>query len=308
MHRIIGEIGRFTQWLVTVVALCLLIAHTVKWAAIEVDGTTLALLGLIIVIPVSEYITKIRLGSFEAEIQPREVAEVRTKASEAAGEPPPSTKTSSFEAELLALVKSDSQLGLAKVRIEIERALRSIYDQAVPKPQSRPSIRHMLDAIQRRVQLPRDLASALVEVVGLANRVVHGEYIREEDAESVARMGANLVSRLQEFYVKRILEPVESKAISQEELNQWHEAQYRVTTIVPLLDEPKMNIRELNQSSLNELLDGYNEYAEFLVGPNFGTLQTLPPRKPQKSWIFWRRHKMWCKNGFWPPALIWEAT
>ena len=42
--------------------------------------------------------------------------------------------------------------------------------------------------------------------------------------------------------------------------------------------------------------------------PNFGTLQTLPRRKPQKSWIFWQRHKMWCKNGFWPPALIWEAT
>ena len=42
-------------------------------------------------------------------------------------------------------------------------------------------------------------------------------------------------------------------------------AKYRVTTVVPLVNEPTLNIRILDQDGLEELLNGYNEYAEFMV-------------------------------------------
>ena len=68
----------------------------------------------------------------------------------------------------MALVRSDPQLGLAKVRIEIERVLRSIYEQSVVNPRRQLSLGRMLDAVRRQIPLPGDLASTIADVIGIA--------------------------------------------------------------------------------------------------------------------------------------------
>jgi hypothetical protein len=51
-----------------VLTLGLLVAHTLQWTRIKVDNVTLALVGILFVIPFFESLKKIRFGEFEAEI------------------------------------------------------------------------------------------------------------------------------------------------------------------------------------------------------------------------------------------------
>jgi hypothetical protein len=41
---------------------------------------------------------------------------------------------------------------------------------------------------------------------------------------------------------------------------------YRVTSVIPLVPEPILNVRTVSQEGLDMLLEGYNEYAEYIVG------------------------------------------
>jgi hypothetical protein len=43
------------------------------------------------------------------------------------------------------------------------------------------------------------------------------------------------------------------------------DARYRVTTVVPLVTHPTRNMYMVNQEALDSFLEGYDEYAEFLV-------------------------------------------
>ena len=46
------------------------------------------------------------------------------------------------------------------------------------------------------------------------------------------------------------------------------DAKYEVVTVVPLVDNPYRSKRIVNQEELDDLLKGYEEYAEFLVSIN----------------------------------------
>ena len=63
----------------------------------------------------------------------------------------------------------------------------------------------------------------------------------------------------------RDVSPIESRVITQEEVQDYMAARYRVTTVVPLVDRPTLNTYFLDQHELYSFLEGYEEYAEFLV-------------------------------------------
>jgi len=68
------------------------------------------------------------------------------------------------------------------------------------------------------------------------------------------------------FYAsKYVLEPVEATPIDRAELDDYRDAQYRVTSIVPLVETPYKNVRILDQEGIDDLLEGYNEYGEFII-------------------------------------------
>ena len=119
---------KLIPWVIVVLAIFFLGAHTFGWSLVTVDTTTITLLALLLVIPVSQYIKRIRFGDFEAEIDPQEVASIKAK-TEAAIDTSPDEETirkvTSVADEIFDLVEQDPQLGLTKLRIELERALRS---------------------------------------------------------------------------------------------------------------------------------------------------------------------------------------
>lgn len=58
---------------------------------------------------------------------------------------------------------------------------------------------------------------------------------------------------------------IESKAIGSDEVDVYMSSKYRVTTIIPFKENPVMNVYLFTKDELNSFLEGYDQYAEFIV-------------------------------------------
>jgi hypothetical protein len=63
--------------------------------------------------------------------------------------------------------------------------------------------------------------------------------------------------------VKSVL--IESKAIESDEVDIYMSSRYRVRTIIPFKGNPVMNVYLFTKEELNTFLEGYDQYAEFIV-------------------------------------------
>jgi hypothetical protein len=179
--------------------LLLLFLHTIKWNRVQVDGSTLALLGLLAVLPYLHMIRKIKVGEFEAEIGSDEVEKIRDK--HADDLPPvkrPVTSPESAEPTIMGLVRQDPPIGLVKLRIELEQVLRRIAQSAgITSSHTYLSLGQMTRELQHRGGLPPEVVGALRDLVPLLNRAAHGEFIRTDDAEELALLGLRVLEQLQ---------------------------------------------------------------------------------------------------------------
>ncbi len=186
---------------VAVAAAGLLIAHTF-WEAEcpTVDTTSLGLLGLLLIVPLAPYITKLRAGELEAQIGLADTQRLRRQAGELPSAPRGEKAAEQLRDDLgvIELTKRDPPLGLAKLRMDLERETRRVYEQRVPGPAKRGlSLGMMTRELVREEALPREIATPLQDVVGLANRAVHGEYVQREAAEEIAEVGVRVLDALQ---------------------------------------------------------------------------------------------------------------
>jgi hypothetical protein len=58
---------------------------------------------------------------------------------------------------------------------------------------------------------------------------------------------------------------IESKSIGSDEVDIYISSKYRVTTIIPFKENAVMNVYLLTKEELNDFLEGYDQYAEFLI-------------------------------------------
>jgi len=263
-----GKTVKIIQWAIMVLVCTLLIAHILKWDKLQVDGTTIALVGILLVVPLIEFIRKIRIGEFEAEIGPKEIEKVKAKAS---GEltllPKHFRSKSNLYSQVVDLVRQDPQLGLAKLRIELEKTLKALfklYDEE--RKYYSPNLSYMVERLYREGHLPPNIASPLKDVISLANRAVHGGSVRTLVAEELAVLGIQLIEELKNLYREKALKPIKSETIADDEVERFREKKYRITTIIPYVEGPKKTVYVLDQDELEDFLEGYFEYAEFIVG------------------------------------------
>lgn len=264
--RINPKLLRFIQVLLMVITAFLLVSHILKWNAIQVDSVTLALVGLLLVIPLVDLIRKIKLGDFEAEIGKAEVSKAQAKV--AVELPPPTEEELDIaEKQVRELLRSDPRLAMAKIRIELEEALKRLYSATIGSEPDlrRTSLGRLVDALVQRQVLRGPVASSVRDVITLANRAVHGERIEPNAAEELAILGVRLVHEIQQAYLEHLLQPVEKDVITPQEVDRYRSARYRVTTIVPLVENPTRNIYVFDQEALESFLEGYEECAEFIV-------------------------------------------
>ena len=58
---------------------------------------------------------------------------------------------------------------------------------------------------------------------------------------------------------------IESKTIESGEVDIYASSRYRVRTIIPFKGNPVMNVYLFTKEELNTFLEGYDQYAEFIV-------------------------------------------
>lgn len=260
------------SWIVFSITLALLVCHVVGWTQIRVDSTTLLLLALLLVSPFIEQLRKIKVGEFEAEIAPAEVEKVKSEMDRRLGtseiQEPVTPEVRSVGEDLLDLLYKDRVLALAKLRIELERALTRLYLSATPTARRRrpTGLNRLVGELVQSGILPTQLSGPLREVIFLCNRAVHGEYVRLADARSIVDIGIRVLEEIDSILEEFIVKPKEAQPLSPADVSAYMAAQYRVTTVVPLVENPVLNVRVLNQEGLDTFLEGYDEYAEFLVG------------------------------------------
>ena len=188
-------------WLPFTIAGGLLIAHTFGVAAISVDTTSILLIALMLISPFASAIRKIKLGGFEAEIDPQEVRRIADSAEAQLAQETPKPEAAPRHlgpaSAILELGDQDKVLALAKLRIELEKLLRQIASTGDPSKGHRstalPNVLRQLtslDLIQAR------MLRALQEVLEICNRAIHGESISGESADRILHVGAELLESL----------------------------------------------------------------------------------------------------------------
>jgi hypothetical protein len=186
---------------VSVGTLALLVLHTLKVRGVAVDTTSLGLLALLVIIPLAPYIRRISAGPVSAEIGTREARELRRTAADlplVTRRTQLSAPTPTSEPTIDELIARDPPLGLAKLRIELEQELRRLYyrGDTTPALGRQPSLSQMTRTLRERQVLPPEIAGPLEDVIGLANRAVHGAYVAPDAAGEIADVGLRVLALL----------------------------------------------------------------------------------------------------------------
>lgn len=111
-------------------------------------------------------------------------------------------KADEVEQELLA--ESDTNYALAKVRIDIERLLRSIMGKTlnVPALSSSPkfmSLTKMFDVLVQSDDSYAYLREPMKKVIAVCNAAVHAQNITEDQADEALKLGAQIIAVLKQY-------------------------------------------------------------------------------------------------------------
>ena len=195
--RVPGWTTTATYAFVPIATVVLLVLHTVTATNVQVDTTTLGLLALLLLVPLAPYITRLKAGGLEAEIGPRDAQQLQASAADLPVATVSATDVSNDEATIIDLVTRDPPLGLAKLRIELEQELRRIcanYRPEVALRKATPGF--MAHELREQGVLQREVAEPLIDVLTLANRAVHGEYVPADVASDIADVGLRVLTAL----------------------------------------------------------------------------------------------------------------
>jgi hypothetical protein len=178
----------------------LLILHTIDADGIQVDTTSLGLLVLMLLVPLAPHIRRLAAAGIEAEIAPHDARQLQILA---AGLPPPSATATDkpSEAPLIEdLTRRDPPLGLAQLRIQLEREVQRLYALHLPDADLRKvPLGLMVHELRERGVIRAEVAGPLANVTALANRAIHGEYVPADIAYDIAQAGLRVLAALQEL-------------------------------------------------------------------------------------------------------------
>jgi hypothetical protein len=257
-------------WIVLLIAAALLVSHTFGVQRISVDNTSLILLVLILISPFVAAIKKVRIGEFEAEIEPEEVNRVAASAEKSLPAIAEAALPLAREPgdDIKRLAENDPIIALAKLRIEYETRLRRLSERVGVERRKHvpPPLSALIRELIAREVFPSAFGASLRDVIAISNRAIHGEEIREEDARRMIDTGVDLLEVLDRTVREYgLLHPVDRTVLAPEERDSLQQARYRLTTVLPYTEHPERLVYELTQQELDEFVEGYSEYAEFMI-------------------------------------------
>lgn len=251
--------------LTSIAIIILLIVHGLWDGFFKIDNTSVLLLLILILLPYFPLITKIKFGDFEAEITHKEIKDIRKKI-EDIPKKEEDTKNPKKGLELKNLAIKDPNLALAKVRIEMEKKLRFLTEIYLDEKGENLSMRNMIQKLEEKKIIDSNLGSLLRDISNVANRAIHGEDVSKQDAIELVDFAGRAMDELSFVVIKHALKSEHARIIKPKDVDKYGESKYILKTVIPYVDNPQLKTYKLNQAELNAFLEGYDEYAEFLVG------------------------------------------
>jgi len=236
---------------------------------VKIDNITILLIILLLLVPFMSSLKKIRWGEFEAEIEPSEVKKVE-KTIKSLPEPEKEKgivyETKKIEDGIHLALESDYILALAKLRIELEKLLNKILALGKKQYRNKLGVGQIVRILEKENIIDKSYIGPIKKVVDLCSRAIHGEEIREKDAHSIIELGLSLLDKLYSIYYDLAIKAIDMKEITNEERDEYANAKYEVTTVIPLVQAPYVNKYILTQEQLSQFLESYEEYGEFVIG------------------------------------------
>jgi len=95
------------------------------------------------------------------------------------------------------LVGRDNSLALAKVRLDLEQALRELArTQAVEVIRTESGARKMAERLAEGDVLPAELVEPIRQIIDVCNQAIHGSEVSDELADAVVSVSEELLARL----------------------------------------------------------------------------------------------------------------
>lgn len=267
---------------VALVAAIVFVDHVFDFGFMSIDWLGIGLLVLIGFAPYLSHLRKLALGEFEVELGSEiERVEKKQKSREQAEDDQESIEDDSeadhtesengyhprdqkMRKRLISRIDDSPSIAVSEVRSTIARYLNLIAEangiDVDYQDDELLALRLMTTG-----NLDQSSGEFAVEVLDLCDDALKGPAVSPKDAEKIVELGVDVVSQLRTIYHRNIMDPIEQEVISREESQSYRDGKYRVKTVIPLLEEPKMVVRELDQAGINALLEGYHEFAEFIV-------------------------------------------
>lgn len=266
------QILKHIWWVTFILSLVLLAVHSLNLITIKVDSTSILLLIIMLISPFVTTIKKIKYGDFEAEIDPKEIQKIKSdveknvnvKPSEEESQPESFTVASAIK----ELAVTDPVIALAKIRIELEKILNRLARSTSIETKRTIPLGRLVNILVNHEVISQQIGKSLSEVISICNRAIHGEYISEENTNTIIDISIELIENLHWSVQEQTTSGsiIEEKIISTKESEGYYEdKRYKLTTVIPLVTNPKKIVRHLTQEQLNDFLEGYQEYAEFIV-------------------------------------------
>lgn len=280
-RRVLHHSRTFSVGLI-VVSLMLLGLHTFAGDRVRIDNTSVLFLLIILLIPYLPWITRIKLGDFEAEIGREEIQEIKDKLDATTQQPTHKTAKDEAVDAIKDLAATDPAMALVRIRIAIEERLHSLVGIYTPEAleadgRRRLSISGMVHLLHKAQVIDESFAGALRDTISVANRAAHGEAVSDQNMERLIELGIRLIRSLDSLVIERALSSARKKIITQDVVEQKRSAVYELVTIVPFVDKPERRTYVLNQAELAEFFEVYEGVAEFVI-----SLKEVTKRSPKK--------------------------
>lgn len=278
----------FSRWLLFLIISIILIIYTfgrgdVTQGEIYVDRYTIILLTFLLFLLILNRLEKISIGSFEAKISSHEISTLEKKVDKLLKRTEKEKEVkldgenleanirkirTNKENEYLSLLEVDTSAAFAKLRKDLELKLLNLIDLKKSyfsdKYEHWTPIRSLNFLIQEDLINP-ELAEPLHHILRISNRAIHGERIEKEEAKRALKMGNKLIQELEAKFLDLSSNLIRKEDIESHEVRNFWESEYKVTTIVPLVDEPYKNVYIFNKAELDTFLEDYGMIGEFVI-------------------------------------------
>lgn len=256
---------------ISIVALIVFLDHVFNLGYLNIDWIGIGLLVLVVFAPYMPNLRKLSVGDYlEMELGPK-IERVKERQEDRLPEIDQNEGESGqhldskYDDYLYSSLEEGPVIAVSDLRSIITTILRRIAKAEELDDHDMNSM-ELVDLLDEEGALDRHLAESTMDVLSLSKDAIRTVDLDCDDALNILKIGRGVLSHLERVYARSAVIPTESEVvIASNEVDEYRTGEYKVKSVIPLVEDPRLVERTLDQVGLDTYLDGYEEVAEFIV-------------------------------------------